>query len=431
MGEGRGVDAAIVHMTEAGQIIETWYYGTASNDFLTSVHVDESGNCLLVYETWPDGQSQSSTFLKLNSEGGIVWQRTLARDSAHVSVRSIVLLADGSVVGGGMTMGEATSPAGVRYSNGYLVKLNALGEVVWERTYGGYHNDYVQAIDATDDGGYILIGDSQSFNFDNNYDIYAIKTDSAGEMLWYKIIGDHRINGSQDVITTSSGNYLFVGESVPETSMAAFDVIIGCLSPTGELLWSRHNGGVGKDAGFAVIELPGNKFAITGYSTSHRPAEAYDVFVMITDGQGEEELRRYYGSTGIDIGYDIIRGRNGELFIAAVLSDVQDTTLDTQNFLIRCLPMSQTDVAESVEQRVDNQNLLSYDSERRLLVLRTALRQNAVISIIDIQGRVVAAVRVSANQQEIRCPVEFRTGIYGIAIETAATTTHEVLLIVQ
>ena len=70
----------------------------------------------------------------------------------------------------------------------YLIKTNAEGKKEWQRTYGGRGNDEGKTAQQVADGGYIIVGYTESYGADNK-DIYLIKTDTNGDEVWHRTFG--------------------------------------------------------------------------------------------------------------------------------------------------------------------------------------------------------------------------------------------------
>lgn len=92
----------------------------------------------------------------------------------------------------------------------YVVKTNSVGQFSWSKTYGFPGNDYGYAIEFTRDLGYILAGSTQPVGAQAN-DVYLIKTRSNGSSEWYDVFGGTGDDVGYAVARTSDGGYLIVG----------------------------------------------------------------------------------------------------------------------------------------------------------------------------------------------------------------------------
>jgi hypothetical protein len=120
--------------------------------------------------------------VKLTSTGAIEWQKCLG-SSLFESASCIDLVADGGFIIGGSTNSGLFSATGNDYDYDYwIIRLDENGVMQWEQGLGGTMPDYLEAIQATSDGGYVMIGSTQSddVNVDGNhsmfvYDMWVVK----------------------------------------------------------------------------------------------------------------------------------------------------------------------------------------------------------------------------------------------------------------
>ncbi len=117
-----------------------------------------------------------------------------------------------------------------------LIRVNNAGSLVWERTYGGTQFDAAQAVVQSSDGGFFVVGNSKSSDLDANFnsgenDIWVIKTDQEGNLVWQKSFGGLGIDFGFDIVENSEGDILVVGESsstnfLSVTSKGKSDLIV-------------------------------------------------------------------------------------------------------------------------------------------------------------------------------------------------------------
>lgn len=124
--------------------------------------------------------------------------------SGSSEIVSIRLTPDsGYIVGGSHTRNSGTD------KDGYLMKLDSSGAIVWVKTFGGLQNDYIYNVIPTSDGGFIACGRTQSYGL-GNYDGWLIKTDAAGNVAWVKAYGTGAAETLNDVIEVQ-GTYYAAG----------------------------------------------------------------------------------------------------------------------------------------------------------------------------------------------------------------------------
>ena len=120
------------------------------------------------------------------SEAATHWARTIG-GSGWEGITSIQRTADG-----GYVLAGGTSSFGAGGTDFWCVKLDASGNVIWQKTYGGSETDQAIAVQATADGGYILAGNTDSFGA-GDMDVWYVKLDASGNVLWQKTYGGGKV----------------------------------------------------------------------------------------------------------------------------------------------------------------------------------------------------------------------------------------------
>ncbi|HLG36310.1 MAG TPA: T9SS type A sorting domain-containing protein, partial [Bacteroidia bacterium] len=115
-------------------------------------------------------------------------------------------------VDGGYLISGTTQNFGAGANDVFLMKTDSLGSILWSRTYGGSSNDYPHSLIVTADGGYAISGYSSSFT-NGNDDIYIIKTNAIGDTLWTRIYGSANQESAKSIRQTSDGGYVVCGKS--------------------------------------------------------------------------------------------------------------------------------------------------------------------------------------------------------------------------
>jgi len=105
-----------------------------------------------------------------------------------------------------------TSSYGSGKSDFWLIKTDEYGNIKWDKTFGGIGNDVGFSVKQTKDGGYILTGYTESYGAGNR-DVWLIKTDTIGNLLWEETFGDSFDNEAHSVIETYDGGYALTGYS--------------------------------------------------------------------------------------------------------------------------------------------------------------------------------------------------------------------------
>jgi len=249
---------------------------------------------------------------KTDSEGNIVWSCTFGDPDKYDAARSVQQTSDGGYIVTGMTKSY-----GAVGTDALLIKLDSNGAEEWINTLGAAGQDAGYCVRQTSDGGFIVVGESDSFG---NYsgDVYLVKTDSSGNEEWNQTYGDAQWDGGYCVDVTSDGGYIITGWHNNEDYNS--DVFLIKTDSSGKEEWSQLYGGSDYDEGYSVQETSDGGYFITGLYTDPENYDP-DVYLIKTDDSGNEEWSKKIdngntedvGNYGIETSYNeyIVAGYTG------------------------------------------------------------------------------------------------------------------------
>ena len=226
------------------------------------------------------------------------------------------------------------------------------GEVDWVISFGGSGEDTAQSVIQTSDGGYAVLGYSNSMDGDlagksttvNDY--WLLKLDQEGNLSWSKTYGGTKDDRGQSVIQTRDGGYAVVGYAMSDDGDGSnnegfHDNWILKLDSSGNVMWEKSFGFSGHDHSYDVVETADGGFFFSGfldvtssggagnegkggYLTRHGVGEFWGTKL---DAQGNLEWRRYFGGTNNDRSYGVVQADDGGFVLAgASESDDFDVT---------------------------------------------------------------------------------------------------------
>jgi len=212
----------------------------------------------------------------------------------------------------------------------WILKLDELGELEWEKSYGGSDTDQASEIWQTTDGGYIVAGASTSSNGDvsgNNggEDVWIIKLNATGDIEWDRNFGGSDNDRAETVQQTTDGGYIVAGYSDSQSGDVAnnygnFDYWMLKLDATGNLVWEKNYGGTGADFAYSVTETTDGGFALAGSSFSVDTDVSsnnglYDYWIVKTDANGNIEWESNLGGEAEERAYHIAPASDGGYII--------------------------------------------------------------------------------------------------------------------
>ncbi len=185
--------------------------------------------------------------------------------------------------------------------------------IEWDKSYGGEGDDEGWFVSNTTDGGYIIVGYSESFG-DGDYDVWLIKTDENGNEEWSEYYGGTDDDEGYCVLQTSDGGYIIVGYT-RSYGPGGSNVWLIKTDANGDEEWNQTYGGSGWDEGLRVLQTTDGGYIIVGYTSSYGAGD-YDVWLIKTDQNGNHEWDQTYGGTEDDEGYCVEQTSDGGYIIA-------------------------------------------------------------------------------------------------------------------
>ena len=152
------------------------------------------------------------------------------------------------------------------YVDIHLIRIDSLGNVLWSKVYGGEEWDMPGTFQITEDGGYIIVGETSSFG-KGGYDVYVIKTDSLGDTLWTRTYGGLEDDVGRWIEATEDKGYIIVG-STKSYGRGKADVYLIKIDSLGNVLWEKTYGGEDEDEGRVVHSTCEGGYIIIGITSS-------------------------------------------------------------------------------------------------------------------------------------------------------------------
>lgn len=259
------------------------------------------GGYILTGMSWPAGEDYNSDMylVKTDAYGELVWEKTFGGDQAEESYS--VQEADD----GGYVLFGTTKSFGKGGSDLYLVKTDSYGGKLWERTFGGRKADSGRSIAKTSDGGYIMIGYTKSFG-GGAADIFAVKTDADGNETDSKTFGTRGDEWGRSVTQTKDGGYVLLG-NIPGRHGDMLLIRVDCC---GNELWRKTYGGLGKEKGQEIRETSDGGYIMVGTIKQYGRVDD-DIYIVKTDADGNELWSDTIGGKERDWGYSVTETRDG------------------------------------------------------------------------------------------------------------------------
>ena len=293
-------DFWVLKLSSTGAIEWEQTYGGSNDDVAQFIQQTSDGGYIVAGETWSFGAGYCDIWvLKLSSTGSIEWQQTYGgfyRDYA----RLIQQTSDGGYIVAGYAFSFVTGSLDI-----LVLKLSSTGAIEWQRTYGGTYKDFAWEIQQTDDGGYIVAGQTYSFGAGSD-DAWILKLSSTGAIEWQQTYGGIDRDWASTIRQTSDGGYI-VACGTYSFGAGDWDFWILKLSSTGAIEWQRTYGGIESDWSQTCLPTSDGGYIVTGYTESFGAGDR-DAWVFKLSSTGAIEWERTYGGIQGDyVGYPSIQ----------------------------------------------------------------------------------------------------------------------------
>ena len=336
--------------------------GGSGNDYADAVQQTSDGGYVLAgYTTSPHDGDVGPTHgghdywvVKLDSAGRLAWNTSLGGDTTDVAF-AVEQTTDGGYVVAGMTSSNQTGDVGLNHGgmDAWVVRLDAAGKKVWNRTIGGNGQETALSAQQTADGGYILAGESssnQSGDVGSTHgsgDCWVVKLDGVGQIAWNATLGGSAYDSFSAVQQTSDGGYIVAGKTWSNDGDVGpnhgdCDAWVVKLDGTGRIAWNATLGGAGHDEAYDVQPAGDGGYIVAGSTDSDQSGDIgptrgnADYWVVKLDGAGRVAWNTTLGGTGRDEAYAVQPAGDGGYVVAGETGSDQSGDVGFNHGLSDC-----------------------------------------------------------------------------------------------
>ncbi|MCU4189035.1 T9SS type A sorting domain-containing protein [Flavobacterium sp. HXWNR29] len=433
-------DYWLVKINSTGTIEWQKTFGGSGEDWARRIRKTTDGGFIVIGRTNSNngdvtgfhGGSWDCWIIKLDSAGNIIWQKTLGGSSVDQGYDIQQTSDNGYIVTCGSNSNDGDITGNHGGSDFWVVKLNATGSIIWQKSLGGTGDDLGGSVQQTLDGGYIVGGNSNSTNGDvtgnhGNDDFWVVKLDSEGNISWQKSLGGSGFDGFQCIKQAIDGGYLVSGYTFSNNGDVTgnhgnYDVWVIKLNSLGNITWQKTLGGTNSDQAKYIQQTIDEGIIIVGNTKSNNGDVSnnqgdWDYWVVKLDGMGTLLWQKTLGGISFDEADYIEQTTEGGYIIAGrTNSNNGDVTGNHGNTDFWVVKLASDSLSNS-EFEITNTILYPNPSSKFIsLQYSTNPETSFYFKIIDLTGKIIKSSFSKFNDQ---INIESLTsGNYIIQIET-------------
>jgi hypothetical protein len=276
---------------ESGDFIRV--FGTAGPDLGDALVQTADSGFALAGTLFHEGYGEDMVLIRTDADGVMRWRRTyggLGNDRAT----DMLLLPDGGFLLVGMTSQSDTANL-----DAWVVRTDADGIQLWERSYGGSGNEEASSVHELAGGGFAIAGYTSSFDFGGSPaapQFYLLQIDAFGNVIWQKGMGGPLEDRARSVDIAPNGDWLIAG--ITKSATRDYEVAVLRVTSTGDSIWTFEGVSPYHDEASAVLALPNGETAWLGFTFENN--KDYNLAIGFLNSQGFEIAGKGYRSTGHD-----------------------------------------------------------------------------------------------------------------------------------
>jgi len=281
-------------------------YGGWREDAGVLIEQTTDSGYIIVGGTESYGAGKNDVWLiKTDSSGNKMWDKTFGGKYSDYGY-SVQQTLDGGYIITGMKDYSTKDMT----SDIWLIKTDNNGNEVWSKTFDSGGLETGNCVRQTSDGGYIVVGETL-----NPSSVCLIKTDNNGNKIWDKKFGEKIVVSGRSVVETPDHNYVVVGDVMTSQNPNNVDLYVLKTDSAGELLWEKTYGGTGADYGWSLVLTNDDNYIVVG-STKSYGASYFDVWLLKINSSGDLKLSKTIGGKYNERGYSVKMTHDGGYIIA-------------------------------------------------------------------------------------------------------------------
>ncbi len=231
--------------------------------------------------------------IRTGLQGNQLWDKTYGAANQERAY------ACAATLDGGFAVAGETSSKGAGDADFWLVRTDAQGGALWDKAFGGSGWDQAQAVAALADGGIAVLGMTNSSNLPGSQgtkgslDFWLVRTDSNGNLLWNKTYGGYSADDAAELAVLPDGGFALAGNTMSKGAGGA-DFWLVRTDAQGKVLWDRTYGAAGDESASGLVALA-DGFALTGLVSAS--GQGIKFWLVRTDVLGNAVFNKSFGGS--------------------------------------------------------------------------------------------------------------------------------------
>lgn len=438
-------DGLIVKLNASGTVEWKKTIGSSTYDFVNSILQDANGDYVTVGYSYSTEGGRDYWVVKLDPSGNIIWEKLFGGSSVDTGNSISLSSDGGYIIAGytNSNDGDVTGNHGV--SDFWIVKLDTSGDLVWQKTFGGSDSDVAFSVKATTDGGCIAAGYAMSNDGDvtghhgtypggTPFDYWVVKVDASGNLQWQKALGGSGQDIATSVQQTSEGGYVVTGYSWSGNdgdltfNNGNSDYWVVKLNPTGNIEWQKSLGGALEDHAYSVWQTTDGEYIVAGETYSPDSGDvtgnhgSLDAWIVKLDTSGNLIWQKTYGGTNADSVNSIQQTTDGGFVFAAISDSLDGDATGSGNhggydyWVVKLSPEEPLAV-----QDLESVNIQVYPNPVINTLNIQSKEKIQEVEIYGLDGKMLKSIHINSSKAEIDMST-FPSGTYIIQTKNQEKT---------
>lgn len=320
--------------TSLATVWEKQFDNNGRADIATSIVETPDGDLVIVGVTGPTPCllwcDTDGWIIKINARGDLLWARQMGGNGAD-SFNSVILKGNNYWVTGTKYVFPYAYQA-------WLLEIAPDGTVVWEKTFGGSQDEFVVETIAAPDGNFLMTGRTVSFGVqDDKGDVWLVKLDPDGNIIWSTTHDLGAEDGGTSLIAWTSGRYILTADTCTADCRSMLTPHVFAtylvLDANGNILKSRTFAEGPKNKFGAIKPTRDGGAVIVGGTSMQDNFPSEDTWIVKLDANADVAWTKVFSSYGrYDGAYDVVQMPDGGYVVSAYTQAYQTPEMDFDNF---------------------------------------------------------------------------------------------------